>query len=53
MVGLGLEGLDKDDICRILEREHDVLVATHCSDRETTHIIRVQSCNWDFDDVEP
>ena len=34
MVCFSLEGLHQNDIGRIMIREHDVLIATHCADWE-------------------
>jgi hypothetical protein len=34
VVRFGLEGLHQDDICRIVIREHNVLVTAHCTDWE-------------------
>ena len=38
-VSFCLEWLDQNDVCLLVECKHDVLVATHCSDGETAHVI--------------
>ncbi len=42
MICFCFEGLYEDDVCGIMECNHDVLVSTLCTDGESAHVVGVE-----------